>query len=546
MHNQGPTQRKIAVLSWAVLFLIGLVSALPLIPPAPERILETEDFSVDNAVDHIALLAQAPRPMGSAANGLARDEIAQELSELGLSPQVQSIRVRNYFSRAGELVDVVNVMARIPGADSTGAVLLMGHHDTVPTTLGANDDTGAVAILLEVARALGANESLRNDVILLFTDGEEPAPHFGSTAFINQHPWAADIRFVINLEAIGSTGAAIIVEINGSTRWISALYARSVPYPAAYSAVTSLAALVGGSNTDFSTFRDAGVPGLDIAYMTGSPIYHTMADTPGTVSARTLYQHGANALALVRSVGNLDLGIDRGDAEATFFTIARFVSIRYPGSWSIPLLAIAALLTIAVSWRQRCMLQTLLRSTITVSVLVAAAIVAAIIWMSLAQARSTMGIVESYMYLVAFLALTALLSGAIARLLRHRIKPSQDGLAAILVWWLFGLLTALAIPGASYLFVWPTIVGGLILLRPQRACLNPVLGLIEWFVLSGVTLTVLVPAIDFFYQFAQPRPGNPDSEVLPTIIIPVILIALAFELLRSFHRRMIAPCVPRI
>ena len=45
-------------------------------------------------------------------------------------------------------------------------------------------------------------------------------------------------------------------------------------------------------------------------------------------------------------------------------------------------------------------------------------------------------------------------------------------------------------------------------------------------------MVVLIPAIDFFYQFAQPRPGNLDSQILATIAVPVMLIALAAQLLK--------------
>lgn len=91
----------------------------------------------------------------------------------------------------------------------------MGHCDTVPASPGANDDAAAVAAVLETARALLAGHRLRNDVILLFTDGEEPAPRYGSAAFVAEHPWAADIEFVINLEAIGSGGPSSLVAAVG-------------------------------------------------------------------------------------------------------------------------------------------------------------------------------------------------------------------------------------------------------------------------------------------------------------------------------------------
>ena len=46
----------------------------------------------------------------------------------------------------------------------------MAHYDTFPTTVGANDNSAAVAAILETGRAILAGPPLRNDVILLFTD----------------------------------------------------------------------------------------------------------------------------------------------------------------------------------------------------------------------------------------------------------------------------------------------------------------------------------------------------------------------------------------
>jgi hypothetical protein len=50
----------------------------------------------------------------------------------------------------------------------------------------------------------------------------------------------------------------------------------------------------------------------------------------------------------------------------------------------------------------------------------------------------------------------------------------------------------------------------------------------------GIALLLSIPAIEIFYQFAQPRPGNPDSELLFFIAIPIVLFALLVELLRVF------------
>ena len=49
----------------------------------------------------------------------------------------------------------------------------MAHYDSVPFGPGAADDGAGVVTLLETARALKAGPPLKNDVIFLFTDGEE-------------------------------------------------------------------------------------------------------------------------------------------------------------------------------------------------------------------------------------------------------------------------------------------------------------------------------------------------------------------------------------
>jgi Zn-dependent M28 family amino/carboxypeptidase len=55
-------------------------------------------------------------------------------------------------------VEQINVITTIPGTISPDIVLeISAHHDTVPGTVGADDNTSSVAVLLEVARLLREN-----------------------------------------------------------------------------------------------------------------------------------------------------------------------------------------------------------------------------------------------------------------------------------------------------------------------------------------------------------------------------------------------------
>ncbi|MEW6059708.1 MAG: hypothetical protein AB1551_06155 [Actinomycetota bacterium] len=56
-----------------------------------------------------------------------------------------------------------------------------------------------------------------------------------------------------------------------------------------------------------------------------------------------------------------------------------------------------------------------------------------------------------------------------------------------------------------------------------------------WFgAVAAPTILLLVPCIDTFFQMAQPRPGNPDSEVFVVISIAAALASLVIELTRPF------------
>jgi hypothetical protein len=114
-------------------------------------------------------------------------------------------------------------------------------------------------------------------------------------------------------------------------------YIEAVSYPAAFSFLTTTADMIGGSNSDFSTFRDQGIAGVEFAYLRGSPIYHTPADTPERVSLRSLQQQGANALDLTRHFGNLEPGPSRDDSNTVFFSVGRFHVVRYPITWALPI-----------------------------------------------------------------------------------------------------------------------------------------------------------------------------------------------------------------
>ena len=529
--------RYVMPMYWVAVAAAGMTAVAPLVAPSFNQDLDSDGFSVDRALAHIERVAQRPHPMGSAANQDVRDYLAEELRDLGLEPELQTSVVPDYYRNSGT-VPVVNVMVRIAGTAPTGAVIVVAHVDTDPETPGANDNASGVAVTLETARDLVAGSPLRNDVILLFTDGEEPAPRYGSTAFVAGHRWFDDVRFVVNLEAIGNRGPSMLLETNGSQRWVLDQLVESAPQPVAFSFLTQATALIGGSNTDFAPFRDAGVPGVEFVYSRGSSIYHTEADTPDSVSLRTLHSHGVNTLGLVRHLASQDLATsgDGDNNNMVFFTVGRFHVVRYPASWGIPIVVAAGVLLFTAVRRRGVRTFMVRDAARTLGSALLAAVVAALVWTPFAGWRETMGVLESYLYLLGLVALTAVLLVAPSKF-SGQIRGWRTPESVLVVWWSLALLTALAAPGMSYLFGLPALVGAAALLlgfdpSTSQRSLAPVL------LTVGIAMIVLIPAIDAFFQFAQPRPGNTDSEILPTIALPVLLIALVIQLALAFRPRM--------
>ena len=168
------------------------------------------------------------------------------------------------------------MVATWPGYDSTGQVLLAAHYDTTFGSPGASDDKSSVAAMLETARALASGEPLRNDIVMIFTDGEE-AGLLGASSFVAEHSRGAQGGVVLNWEATGNAGPSVLFETSSGNAELIKEFAASAPYPIGDSAMAALYQ-AGMQNTDFTAFRDAGFVGLNFAFIDGVAWYHNSVD----------------------------------------------------------------------------------------------------------------------------------------------------------------------------------------------------------------------------------------------------------------------------
>jgi len=270
-------------------------------PPKPATIATTE-FSAARAMQHLSWIAAEPHPTGSAAAARVRDQLVNHLQQAGLQVSVQRGQAAAEYGkgdgRGVRAANVENVVAVLPGRDrSLPAVLLMAHYDTVPHSPGAADDGLGVAVMLEISRAL-QNDLRQRDVVFLFTDAEE-AGLLGARAFFASHPLSSRIGTVVNLEARGSSGRAVLFETGPGNAALLGTFAKLAPQPLGNS-LTGFVYRYMPNGTDFTVPAQKGIPGLNFAIIGSQIDYHAATASVANLDPGSVQHMGAQVLPLVR------------------------------------------------------------------------------------------------------------------------------------------------------------------------------------------------------------------------------------------------------
>jgi len=353
--------------------------------------------------------------------------------------------------------------------------MLAAHYDSVPTGPGANDDGTAVAALLETARALTSGPPLRNDVILMFTDGEE-TELLGSKVFVEEHPWADEVGVTLNFEARGGGGPSVVFEITPNAReWqLVEGVARAAPRPIA-SSITSEIYRRMGLQTDLLVFsREAGIAGVNFAYFRDATRYHTALDTPGNVDENSLQHHGSYALALARYFGNGGPKVmspaAAGMGKPVYFDVLGLFLVRYPAGWALVFSAFVAILFVGVlvlGLRRRLLTGRGTLGSFLVSLL-ALVLIPAVIAALLPLLRFVGGgrpveirlgdVYYSGIYALGFLAATLALAIVLYGFAGRQAGAYNLTLGTLVPWLMLCCLSTLLLPRVSYVFTWPLLL----------------------------------------------------------------------------------------
>jgi hypothetical protein len=525
----------------ATLLVIALTAAASLCllrPPAPRGAdAPPSEFSARRALEHLKVIARSPHPAGSPEHELARRYLVEQLGRLGLEVEVQS---------AG---GVSNVVARRRGTGGGGAVLFAAHYDTVPGSPGAGDDGAAVAALLEALRALGSGPPLANDLIILFSDGEELGL-LGAQAFAYRHPWSADVKVVFNFDARGDSGPVLMFETTPGNGWLIGHFARAARTPVANSLMFEIYRRL-PNDTDFTVFKNRGTAGLNFACIGGFAAYHSRYDSVENLSERTTQDVGEQALALMRHFGAADLGETRAP-DAVYFDLLGTTLVSYPASWSLPLAGLTAALfaaVVALGARRRRLRLTdvgfgslaLLASMVGAAVVLINAVAFIKSRHGAAGAALHPDTAAGQLYACGLLAFTAATVAALNVWFRRHASAEGQLIGAALVWLPLTLCSAWLWPGASYLFTWPLLFALLaaacLLVAPAGGatsprCLIPVL-------LCAVPGVVLI--VPLVYLILVGLTLSAAAGVMMPLVMLAGLLAPHFGIMSLPHRWLL-PC----
>jgi hypothetical protein len=541
------TLATIALLAWLALRADPLPQPLPAgAPPAV--------FSAARAFAHVQALAREPRPIASAGNAKARQYIVDQLRAAGLEPQVQTATVRNitvdWLANAQVTLGVVhNIVARIPGTApdhaSRPALLVTAHYDSGEDTLGAANGAASAAAMLESLRTLKAAPPLANDVLFLFTDGQQ-AGALGATGFVNEHPWAQQAGLVLLFDHIGNRGPTVLYDASNADGNAVSGWARATDHRGSSLMAEVYKARYGTPGS--APLARLGVPMLHFASTEGTLGPGGAFDTPQRLSQATLQHEGDTMLALLRHFGNAPLAHAVPQTGQLYFNLPLVGVVHYPMTAVWPITRIACLLMIGVCCFavQRTGAWTLDIVHATFGFTAASAVLmfsAHVLWESMPAMQhkysldSLDGGHGAHWYALAFASLAAGLFVWLQRHLRRTLGTPTAAVGVMCYTAVALVVASVLAPGASYVLAWPLVAAQVafaalfsrhltVIARGHRL---PIL-------LAGVApaMLLIAPAVrDMFVDFSPQR-------MLFTLALFAVLLGLALLLLAAVARRYVA------
>ena len=327
------------VILFAAVVLSGLLAYGLWTLPKPQNV-DCEGFSSARVVEDIRVISQKPH---SVAHPDERAQVREYLIDRLESMGADTVMQFRYDSIVGPqnkhveyTFDAVNLLAEFAPASETVSgtdLMLVAHYDSrysqpMPRdtvwSYGAADDGYGVGVILEtVSLALKNRGEWKQGVKVLFTDAEEPGMKGMKAIWENNREVFDNVGLVLNVEARGTWGPALLFEACPGNAKVQELYASTAAYPFTYSLTTVVYQFL-PMFTDFTIVKDE-LPGLNFSNIADVNHYHTDLDNFSNISEKTIQHYGSQILPLTMEYLTGEEYADkdylRSDSDKVNFTI---------------------------------------------------------------------------------------------------------------------------------------------------------------------------------------------------------------------------------
>lgn len=321
-----------------VIIAIGLLAYGILTQPSPKS-KDAEGFSAARVAEDIEVISKDHHSVAHPQERAeVREYLVSRLEELG----ADDVRIFRYDSLVGPqnkhvvyTFDAYDVLAEFPplaASDDTTYMMMVAHYDSrysqpMPKdtvwSYGAADDGYGVGVILEtLGQVLKQRQDWKQGVKVLFTDAEEVGMMGMKAIWENDREVFDNVGFMINLEARGPWGPALLFETCPGNEKVMELYADAARYPYTYSLTTVVYGFM-PNFTDFTIVKDE-IPGMNFSTIADINHYHTDLDNFSNISEKSIQHYGAQVVpvALAYLTGDYaDIDALKSDKDTVNFTV---------------------------------------------------------------------------------------------------------------------------------------------------------------------------------------------------------------------------------
>ena len=225
-------------------------------------------------------------PYGSMPAGILGADAAERLSRVEREGHEVSFSCRTEFVPNAASWNLEGIL---PG-DPERWIIVVGHHDTVYGSPGANDNTASVACLPAIALGLAEQTGPRRPTLCFLATGGEEVGLQGSLSYVRDLGWSGGnsrVVLVINFDSL-TWGDDLSVSYSPNAEpFVGVLTEAFGTTPtSAYTGRIEPAPLARGGALDSIAFANAGIPTLNVnteGDTATSALWHTPEDTPDRV-----------------------------------------------------------------------------------------------------------------------------------------------------------------------------------------------------------------------------------------------------------------------